>query len=84
MRRKIGKFVLIDLAFVYLGLLKLYGLGETGGDRYIITSILILLGFPLFLMVGYFIVKVLNYLISLIKKMNTCSRSRFFRANCIY
>ncbi len=68
MRRKIGKFVLIDLAFVCLGLLKLYGSGETRSDRYIITSILILLGFPLFLMVGYFIVKILDYLISLIKK----------------
>lgn len=68
MRRKIIKFVLIDLAFVCLGLLKLYGSGETKSDRYINTSIVILLGFPLFLTIGYFIVKILDYLIFLIRK----------------
>lgn len=68
MRHKIVKFVLIDLVFVCLGLLKLYGSGEARSDRYIFTSVFILLGFPLLLTIGYFIVKILDYLVFLIKK----------------
>lgn len=66
-KEKVIKYILVDLLFVCLGLLKLYSSGETKIGVYVITSIFIFVGMPILFLIFYYFIRILDYILSLFK-----------------